>query len=117
MRDAAVVSCVGHGIGKATQTEQQEIVMNTFKKTFVAIAAAATLAATALTSSQASAWGHGGFGFGGHHFGVYGVGVYSPGVVYGSDVYSPDVYVYGSGGHSSVGYGRGWRGGFNGRRH
>ena len=49
-------------------------------------------------------------------FGGYSVGVYSPGVVYSSDDYSPGVYVYGSGGHSSVGYGRGSRG-FNGRRH
>jgi hypothetical protein len=60
--------------------------MNTFKKTFVAIAAAATLAATALPSTQASAWGYSGHGWGHSSYG-YNYGGYSSHSPYGYSWY------------------------------
>ena len=80
--------------------------MNAFKKTLVAIAAAATLGATGLASTQASANGYS-YGYGSYGgYGGYGYNSYpSYGYGYG---YSRPSYGYGYG-HRSYGYGyRSW---------
>ena len=75
--------------------------MNAFKQTLVAIAAAATLGATGLASTQASA-NHYGYGYG--SYGGYGYNSY-PSYGYG---YSHPSYGYGYGyGHRRHGY-RSW---------
>ena len=65
--------------------------MNAFKKILVAIAAAATLGGTALTSTQASAW-----------CGDYGYSSYSYSPSYSYSYYPS--YSYGSYGYNSYGY-------------
>ena len=75
--------------------------MNAFKKTLVAIAAAATLSATGLASTQASAHGYGYHGYGSYgSYGGYGYNSY-PSYGYGYPSYS---YGYG---YPSYGYGYG----------
>ena len=79
--------------------------MNAFKKTLVAIAAAATLGATGLASTQASA--EDGYGYGG--YGGYGYNSYPS---YGYNSYPSYGYGYS---HPSYGYGYGyghWRHGY-----
>ena len=67
--------------------------MNAFKKTLVAIAAVATLGATGLASTQASA---NGYGYGYSSYGGYGYGYSHPSYGYGYG-YSRPSYGYGYG--------------------
>ena len=84
-------------IDNQTSTQPKEMNMNAFKKTLVAIAALATLGATGLASTQASANGYGyGYGYGYGSYGGYGYNSYSS---YGSG------YGYG---RPSYGYGYGY---------
>ena len=84
--------------------------MNAFKQTLVAIAAAATLGATGLVSTQASAndYGYGYASYGGYGYNSYpsyGYGYGYPSYRYG---YSHPSYGYGYGyGHQHYGY-RSW---------
>src|SRR5271170_5529697 len=83
---------VGNEIDNQTSTQSGDMNMNAFKKTLVAIAAVATLGATGLASTQASA-------------GYYGYGYSYPSYGYG---YSYPSYSYGYGysyGYPSYGYG------------
>ena len=78
--------------------------MNAFKKTLVAIAAAATLGATCLASSQVSANDYSYNSYGG--YGGYGYNSYPS---YGYNSYSSYGYSSYGYGHRSYGYGYGRR--------
>ena len=81
--------------------------MNAFKKTLVAIAAAATLGATCLAATQASAHGYGFRGY--SSYGSYGYSYPSYGYSFPSYSYGYDYpsYSYGYGGYGHYGH-RSW---------
>jgi hypothetical protein len=81
------------------------MIMNAFKKTLVAIAAAATLGATGFASTQASANDYGYNSYGGYG-GGYG---YNSQPSYGYNSYSSYGYSSYGYGHPSYGYGYGRR--------
>jgi hypothetical protein len=83
----------------------EKIKMNAFKKTLVAIAAAATLGATGLASTQAFANNYGYNSYGG--YGGYGYNSFPSS--YGYNSYSSYGYSSYGYGHRSYGYGYGRR--------
>src|ERR1700722_17219902 len=94
----STAATASHVAPPGSTSQWEKMIMNAFKKTLVAIAAAATLGATGLASTQASAedgYGYGGYGgYGYNSYPSYGYNSY-PSYGYG--------YTYPSYGYSSYG--------------
>jgi hypothetical protein len=101
----STAATASHVAPPGSTSQWEKMIMNAFKKTLVAIAAAATLGATGLASTQASAedgYGYGGYGgYGYNSYPSYGYNSYPS---YGYNSYPS--YGYNSyGGYGGYGYG------------